>query len=175
MRITALMLSTGWYGYNPYSDTYSWVMYRQDSLSKARSFLPISARCYMLANDLTLNNAVTGTTVFRLTNQLSDGSRRIDVASSLALPSTLTIKHSLTGKSPAIIDRHLISLSKTVAAAIGSATMTANFTLAIPRDAAITALIIHDVIANFLDFLNDGAVTTYSNTLNVDAVLRGES
>jgi len=129
----------------------------------------------MLANDLVLDNAGGADVTFRLVSQDGAGSRRIDIASTLALPSALVIKHSTTGKSPNVVDRHLIQLNKTVPTALGSVTMNANFTLTIPRDAAVTSAIVHDVISNMLDFLSDGGLTGFASTANVDAVLRGES
>lgn len=129
----------------------------------------------LLANDLTLDNSNGDDVVYRLVSQSQDGTRRIDVASTLALPSTLSIRHSQTGKAPAITDRHLVQLSKTVATATGSVPVVANFTLTIPRDSAVTTAIVHDVISNILDFLTDSTLTGFASTANVDAILRGES
>jgi hypothetical protein len=129
----------------------------------------------MLANDLTLDKADGTDTIFRLVSQDNTGTRRIDIASTLSLPSMLVIKHSTTGKSPNIVDRHLVQFNKTVATALGSVTLNANFTLTIPRDTAITNVVIHDVISNMMDFLTDGSLAGYTATSNVDAILRGES
>jgi hypothetical protein len=129
----------------------------------------------MLANDLTLDDADGTDVVYRLVSQNQDGTRRIDIASTLALPATLTIKHSTTGKAPNVVDRHLIQLNKTVATALGSATLNANFTLTIPRDTAITSVMVHDIVSNMLDFLSDSGLTGMANTANLDAILRGES
>lgn len=129
----------------------------------------------MLANDLTLDKADGTDVVFRLVSQDQSGTRRIDIASSLALPATLVIKHSTTGKSPNVVDRHLVQLNKTVPTALGSVTLNANFTLTVPRDSAVTSVIVHDVVSNMLDFLSDSALTGFPATANVDAILRGES
>lgn len=129
----------------------------------------------MLANDLTLDKADGTDVVYRLTQNMPDGTRRIDIASTLALPATLVIKHSTTGKAPNVVDRHLVQLNKTLATATGSVTLNANFTLTIPRDTVVTSTEVHDVIANMLDFLLDSSLSTDTTFVNVDALLRGES
>lgn len=129
----------------------------------------------MLASDLTLDKADGTDVVFRLVSTGADGSRRIDVGSTLALPSTLVIKHSTSGKPPNVIDRHLIQLNKTLPTALGSVTVNANFTLTVPRDSAVTLVEIHNIVSNMLDFLSDSGLTGFASTANVDAILRGES
>lgn len=129
----------------------------------------------MLANDIVLD-AANGTDItYRLTQSDQSGTRRIDIASTLALPSTLVIKHSTSGKTPNVVDRHLVQVNKSVATTLGSVVVTANFTLTVPRDVAVTTTIIHDVVSNLLDFLDDGLLTGFASTANIDALLRGES
>lgn len=129
----------------------------------------------MLANDIVLDNADGSDVTYRLTSQGSDGSRRVDIASTLALPGVLQVRHSSSGKVPNIVDRHLVSLTRTVATSTGSVQVVCNFTITIPRDVAVTSTIIHNVISNVIDFLDDGALTGFASTANVDAILRGES
>jgi len=129
----------------------------------------------MLANDLTLDNKDGTDVVYRLISQSSDGSRRTDIASTLALPAVLNIKHSVTGKAPNIVDRHLVQLTKVVPTASGSATINVNFTVTVPRDVAVTQVMIHNAVSNVIDFLLDGASTGLATTANIDAILRGES
>lgn len=129
----------------------------------------------MLASDLTLKSAAGVDVVYRLVSQDTTGTRRIDVASTLALPGMLSIKHSQSGKPPNIVDRHLIQLNKTLATALGSTTLNANFTLTVPRDVAVTSVAIHDIVSNMLDFLTDGTYTGMSTSTTLDAILRGES
>lgn len=129
----------------------------------------------MLANDIVLDKADGTDVTFRLTQSDSTGTRRIDIASTLALPTTLVIKHSTSGKSPNVVDRHLVQVNRTVSTTLGSVQVTANFTLTVPRDIAVTSVIIHDVVSHLLDFLDDGALTGFASTVNVDALLRGES
>jgi len=129
----------------------------------------------MLANDITLDMANGTDVVYRLVSSSVDGSRRLDIASTLALPNVLTIKHSVSGKPPALVDRHLVQISKTIPAAIGTATVTVNFTVTVPRDAAVTPTVIHDTITGIVDLLTDGSATGLATSANIDALLRGES
>jgi hypothetical protein len=130
----------------------------------------------MLANDIVLDKTDGTDVTFRLVNSTSDGSRRIDIASTLALPATLVIKHSTSGKPPNLIDRHLVQVNKTVATATGVAVVTGNLTFSVPRDVAVTSTIVHDVITHLIDLLTDGAlITGLAVTVNIDSLLRGES
>lgn len=129
----------------------------------------------MLSNDLTLKNAGGTDVVYRLVSQDITGTRRIDIASTLALPATLSIKHSTSGKIPNIVDRHLIQLNKTLTTVLGSTVLNANFTLTVPRDVAVTPTAIHDIVSNMLDLLTDGTYTGTATTPTLDAILRGES
>lgn len=129
----------------------------------------------MLANDIALDKKDGTDVTFRLVSQGPDGTKRIDIASTLALPATLVIKHSVTGKPPLLVDRHLIQLNKTVSASVGVATLNVNFTLTVPRDVAVTPTVIYDMITHLLDLLQDGAVTGLATTANIDSILRGES
>ena len=129
----------------------------------------------MLANDITLDKKDGTDVVFRMVSQDQNGTRRIDIASTLALPSVLVIKHSVSGKAPNIVDRHLIQLNKTVATALGTVPLSANFTLAVPRDIAVTSAMVYDVVSHIVDFLTDGTQTGLAVTANIDAILRGES
>lgn len=129
----------------------------------------------MLANDITLDKKDGTDVVFKLIRNNQDGTMRLDSASSLALPNMLVIKHSVTGKSPNQVDRHLIQINKGVQSSTGIVTANLNFTLTVPRDAAVTPTIIHDMVSHLVDFLQDGAVTGLATTANLDAILRGES
>lgn len=129
----------------------------------------------MLASDITLDKKDGTDVIYKLVSQGQDGSRRLDVATTMALPATLVIKHSVTGKVPNLVDRHLVQLNKTVAAAIGTVSANLNLTVTVPRDVAITPAVIHDLISQLVDFLTDGTQTGLAVTANIDAILRGES
>lgn len=129
----------------------------------------------MLANDIVLDKKDGTDVTFRLVSSSPDGSRRLDIASTIALPNTLVIKHTTTGKSPNVVDRHLVQTNKTVATATGTALVTVNFTVTVPRDVAVTNTIVYDAITHVLDLLQDGSVTGLATNANIDSLLRGES
>lgn len=129
-----------------------------------------------LANDLTLDDVSGDDVVYRLQSQDKDGSRRIDVATTLQAPGVLSIKHSLTGKGSQAIDRHLVQISRTVMTALGvPASVVVNFTLAVPRTVEVTPTMAKDAVANLIDFIADGQITSLATTANLDALMRGES
>ena len=129
------------------------------------------------ASDLVLDDADGTDVTYRLRATLPDGSQRIDIATDLRNPALLTIKHSSTGKGTDAIDRHLASFTRTLTDTNGKqVTLTVNFTLAVPRNSVVTNQIVYDQVANLLDFLSDGTLTTaLSDTDAIQALLRGES
>lgn len=129
-----------------------------------------------LAETITLDKADGTDVVYKRTRSISDGSQYIDSATTLAQPGQLTFRHSVTGKGSEAVDRHLIQFSKTVLNSVGVArVLTCNFTLSVPRDSAITAVMCHDVVSNLIDFLDDAALTGLPAVVNLTALLRGES
>jgi hypothetical protein len=128
-----------------------------------------------LSSTITLDDASGDDVVFVLTKTNGDGTTRIDQTATLSLPHLLNVKHSTTGKGVDAVDRHLIQIVKSVSATPADVQVVANFTLAVPRNVAVTSAIIYDVIANICDFLMSGGLTTLASTTNIDAVLRGES
>ena len=129
----------------------------------------------MLANDLSLDNKDGTDVLYRLVSQNPNGSRRIDIASTLAIPSVLNFKHEVIGKSPNVVDRHLVQVSRSVATAAGTAAVLVNFTVSVPRDVAVTPTLVYNAISNVIDFLMDLGLTGLATTANIDAILRGES
>jgi len=87
----------------------------------------------------------------------------------------LRIKHSTTGKGLDAVDRHLVQIARTEASDGSSATAIANFTITVPRSSLITNQIVKDMVANVLDFLSDGALTTPWSATNVNKLLLNES
>lgn len=128
----------------------------------------------MFSGTITVDDASGDDVSYALVNQDSTGSRRLDVASTLAAPGLLSIKHSVSGKGKAAVDRHLVQLSRTITSSPQDAVLIANFTLAVPRDTVVTSQIVHDTVANLLDFLMNGELATLTTT-NIDSLLRGES
>lgn len=130
----------------------------------------------MFTDDLVLDDKSGDDVTYRLFRSDASGTSRIDVATTLAAPALMSIKHQVQGKGAAAIDRHLIQFSRTVTDANGLAvTLIVNFTLAVPRNAAITPQIVYDQVVNLCDFLVDGQLTSVTATTNLDALLRGES
>jgi hypothetical protein len=101
-------------------------------------------------------------------------SRFINVASNLAEPSLFEIKHNQSGSGAGIIDRHLVSLKSTIAATPLPVQLTVNFTVAVPRNAAVTSQMIYDACANVIDFVSAGGLATLTTT-TIDSLLRGET
>ena len=129
----------------------------------------------MLADSITLD-AVDGTdVVFKLIRSSTNGTTRIDVTTNLSAPALMEIKHETRGKGSDQIDRHLVSLSRTVVDSSGVPRVaTCNFTVAVPRSTAITSTIVKNLISNMIDFMADGSIASLATTANIDALLRGE-
>jgi hypothetical protein len=129
------------------------------------------------AADLVLDDADGTDVTYRLRSSSADGSQRIDIATDLRNPALLTLKHTTTGKGTDAIDRHLVQFTRTLTDTNGKqATLTLNTTLNVPRNSVITNQIVYDQVANLLDFLSDGALTSgLADTDAVTALLRGEN
>lgn len=123
---------------------------------------------------LTLDDASGDDVVYVLNKQDGTGSERMDQASTLAEPSVLRIKHSVTGKGSDAVDRHLVQIAKTESADGSSATAIVNFTMTVPRSSLITAAMLYDMTANLLDFLQAGGLATLTTT-NLAKLLLNES
>lgn len=113
---------------------------------------------------------------FELVSQAADGTVRLDGASTLTQPRKLVIKHSVSGKGSAAVDRHLVQLTETVVSGADSATGTVNLTFAMPRNPLITEAKMYDLASLLLDFITGGsAITPPTPTTNIQKLLRGES
>lgn len=131
----------------------------------------------MFTETLTLDDASGDDVVYALIlNGANDGSKRIDTASTLSEPGVLQIKHSVSGSGPNAIDRHLVQLSRTKISAGVPRTLTVNFTVAVPRDVAITNQLVFDAVSNLVDFISDGSFSSsgIGGTTNLVSLLRGE-
>jgi hypothetical protein len=128
----------------------------------------------MFSATQTLDDASGDDVSYVLIKQDGTGTVRLDTATSLAAPSYLSIKHSTNGKGNSAVDRHLVQIAKTVDSTPEPVTLVCNFTLQVPRDSAVTSQIVYDVVANLIDFLMAGGLTTLTTT-TIDGLLRGES
>lgn len=126
------------------------------------------------ADPLVLDDASGDDVTYNLTSQGQGGTTRLDAATTLAAPALFKIQHSVTGKGRAAVDRHLVQCTRTLADTSNEATLTVNFTISAPRSALITDQIVYDQVANLLDFLMAGGLSTLTTT-NIQKLLRGES
>jgi hypothetical protein len=127
-------------------------------------------------DDLVLDDVSGDDVTYRLTARDGSGSKRIDIATTLAEPAFLSIRHSQAGKGADIVDRHLVQFTRTKNDTNGvPRTMTVNLTVAVPRNTAFTSTIINDQIMNLLDLMASGGLASLASTANIDSLLRGES
>lgn len=98
----------------------------------------------------------------------------IDVTSDTAEKGLIVVKHQTQGNGVAKIDRHLVSLVRTVAATPAPVSLTCNFTIAVPQNAAVTSQMIYDGVANLIDFMSAGGLATLTTT-TIDSLLRSET
>jgi hypothetical protein len=129
----------------------------------------------MIATSLTLDTQEGDDRTFSLQRYTADGSVRLDAATTLALPRTLTIRHSVQGVGPDAIDRHLIQAAEVVADTGKLRSIVVNLTIQVPRSSVVTNQMVHDLLANVGDFVLDGNLPASPDFTNVDAILRGES
>lgn len=133
----------------------------------------------MFADTQTLNNFADANRIFKLIRQDGTGTTRFDEASSQAEPSTMVIKHQVTGSGPAAVDRHLVSFARTnINTATGKpVTSSVNLTLAVPRDLTITSAEVLDDLISLLHFIIGAEfdpASTFVRTV-FDGLVIGES
>lgn len=108
--------------------------------------------------------------VFSNVGSNSDGSKTLRrvAASGLALPHEMVISHQTTGKSDQKVDRHLVRIDKTFAAAgsIPEQTASVYLVLVAPRQ-TVTQAQIQDMVGTLLHHCN--------NVTNLAKILNGES
>lgn len=130
----------------------------------------------MFTPDIVLDDVSGDDSTYRSVSQDATGSKRIDISTTLSAPAFLVIKHTQSGKGKDLADRHLVQFTRTVLDSLGAPyTITTNFTLAVPRVAAVTAASVSDEVCRLIDFLSSGGVTTLASTANIESLLRGES
>lgn len=127
-------------------------------------------------DDLVLDDVSGDDVTYRRTSSDSQGTTRIDIATTLQEPAFLRIRHQTTGKGGDAVDRHLVQFERTKLDANGTPrTLTVNFTMAVPRSTAITSALVQDQVMNLLDLLASGGLASLASTANIDSLLRGES
>lgn len=105
------------------------------------------------------------------TKTLPDGAIRMNIASDLATPELLTIKHQQTGKAgtpQGVTNRHLVSITKVERDPDTSQLLQAgvNITFIMPQNTVFTNADMEDLISK---------VTNFLSTSNIARILRGES
>lgn len=131
----------------------------------------------MFASDIALDGATGTESTFKLISQSAGESTRIDSSTTLAEPKLMTVKHTVTGKGAAAVDRHLLqfSLTKNDAAGLPKVCVV-NFTVAVPRS-TITTAEVKDLAAYAVDFISDGGFSGsgFAGTTNIGGLLIGEN
>lgn len=127
--------------------------------------------------DVVLDDADGTDITYRRVASLPNGSDWIDISTNLTEPGRMRILHSSSGKGTETVDRHLVQLARTKLDANGvPRVLTLNFTLSVPRSTVISNQIVYDAVANLLDLLSDGGLTTpLTDTDAVAQLIRGES
>jgi hypothetical protein len=126
--------------------------------------------------DIVLDDVSGDDSTYRLVSQDASGTRRIDIATTLLEPATLAIKHSSGQQGGVTVDRHLVQFVRTYTDTAGKQfQVTINFTLAVPRTAAVTAALVSDEVCRLIDFLSSGGLSTLASTANIESLLRGEA
>lgn len=131
----------------------------------------------MFSGDIALDGATGTESTFKLISQNSGESTRIDSSTTLAEPKLMTIKHTVTGKGAAAVDRHLVQFALTKNDASGMPkTAVVNFTIAVPRS-TITTADVKDLAAHAVDFISDGGFSGagFAGVLNLNGLLIGEN
>lgn len=129
----------------------------------------------MFANDLVLD-AVDGTDVtYRLIKNAPEGTIRVDLTSSPADTTNFQIRHSVSGKGSAAVDRHTVTIARNYDTGTAIANKFVSFTLGGNRNTALTNADLYDLACNLIDFIASGAITTLASTANLEALVRGES
>jgi hypothetical protein len=130
----------------------------------------------MLTSTIVLDDSAGNDVTFVLVSQDANGTRRLDQASNLAAPHTMVVRHTVQGAGAAATDRHLVQFEKVIVPSGQSPVkLTVNFTVAVPRNSAVTSQHVVDEIFHLMDFLSSGALTTLASTANIDSIIRGES
>lgn len=123
---------------------------------------------------ITVDDASGDDVSYVLISPDASGSRRVDTASTPAAPATMLIRHNVSGKGSDAVDRHNVTFNRVITATPEPVTLVCSFTVAVPRNSAVTSTIVIDQIANLIDFLLAGGLATIADTANLVALLRGE-
>lgn len=87
----------------------------------------------------------------------------------------MKISHSTSGKGAAARDRHVVQFTDTIEAVPSAVQPTVYIVFDVPRNAAVTPMKVYDMACHLIDFVSAGAITGIASTVNLEALLRGES
>jgi len=127
-----------------------------------------------ISNPIVVDDASGDDVTFNRIGGDTSSSRFIDVTSTLAEPNLIEIKHQTSGSGGSAVDRHLVSNKHTIAATPAPVSLVVNFTIQVPRNAAVTNQHVYDACANIIDFVSAGGLATLTTTA-IDGLLRGET
>lgn len=130
----------------------------------------------MLSSNLTLNAADGDDVIFNLVSQGLKETQRINIASARPEGEYLNIKHSVTGKGAAAVDRHLVQIQKTVLVSGIPHLVTCNVTIAVDQVVPNNGVIVIDQLAELFVLLIPGfdPSTDFTDVSVVQSLLRGE-
>lgn len=131
----------------------------------------------MFSGSIALDGATGTESTFVLISQSNGESTRIDSSTTPAEPKLMNVKHTVSGKGAAAVDRHLLqfSLTKNDGSGIPRVAVV-NFTIAVPRS-TITTADVKDLAAHAVDFISDGGFsgTGFAGVTNINGLLIGEN
>ena len=121
----------------------------------------------------TLDNSSGSAHTFSLIQQDGTGTRRLDSNTTFADPTTLEIRHIVTGSGSKTIDRHLVRLqSQYRDSQTGDVvTLPINLTIAVPRYGDFSETNIKDLVFFLISFLIGQSLYDLDNTPDVSVIL----
>lgn len=116
---------------------------------------------------------------FALIRQDNVGTTRIRTDQPLGAGTTMSIKHSISGKAGAQIDRHLVQITEDFVIGLGTIAPTVNLTFSIPRtNGAMSTAHVEGLYKNLLSAVGiseSTAILPAGASSFLAALLRGES
>lgn len=124
---------------------------------------------------ITLDDASGDDSVFNVFDVKGQDVIRREQTSTASFPYDMAVRHNVAKSGGVEYDRHNIAFTKRINTADEPVSPQVSFTVAVPRVAEVTNQIMIDMVANLLDHLLNGALTTPWTSTNLDILLRGES
>lgn len=132
--------------------------------------------------DITLDDDAGTDMVYKTYRRDGFNTDRLLSTSTLTLPGYMKVRHQTESKpwkgvkDAFIQDRHTVSFTQAVDIGVGViAQPEVHFSIVMPRHTLVTRAMLDKLIANAIDFLQDGTATTWANKLNVTELLINQS